>query len=81
MFRAFAEPNNNLEEAVCQTGNFDQNEGTERGLEIEDQIHRLQLLVSHLLVRNEQLRQQLATSLGNEGTVNSQGEPACITPS
>jgi hypothetical protein len=66
---------------VCQTANFDQYEGTERGLEIEERKHRLQLLVSHLLVRNEQLRQQLATGLRTEATLNAQGEPACITPS
>ena len=64
---------------MCQTANFDQCEGTESRLELEEQILRLQLLVSHLLVRNEHLRQQLATIIRDEGTVNSQGEPACIT--
>ena len=66
---------------MYQTANFDQYEGTECGLELEEQVLRLQLLVSHLLVRNEQLRQQLATRLQVEGALNSAGVPACITQS
>ena len=38
----------------------------ERGSELDEQILRLQCLVSYLLEKNEELRQRLATSLRAE---------------
>jgi hypothetical protein len=53
---------------VCQTlisGRMHQLDASalERRSELDEQILRLQCLVSHLLEKNEELRQRLATSL------------------
>ena len=37
-----------------------------RRLELEAEILRLQILVSHLIEKNEQLRRKVASSLGDE---------------
>lgn len=79
--RAVAEAKNNLEEVMCQTTDFGRYEEAECIAEFEKQILRLQLLVSHLLMKNEQLRQQLATSPRDEGALNSEGAVICITQS
>jgi hypothetical protein len=58
---------------VCQTPTSDNTRepdasALERGSELDEQIFRLQCLVSHLLEKNEELRQRLARQAsGKEG--------------
>jgi hypothetical protein len=58
---------------VCQTPTSDKTRepdasAPERGSELDEQIFRLQCLVSHLLEKNEELRQRLARQAsGKEG--------------
>src|ERR1700719_1231231 len=63
----------NIGGIVCQTPTSDKTRepdasALECGSELDEQIFRLQCLVSHLLEKNEELRQRLARqALGKEG--------------